>query len=237
MKTLLAALSLLGFGGAFLALQADDRPAPKMPDASTAESELNQAMKLQHFRLVGNVHCKSHVYPVSIVTSDWTMTLTFPNEGMKYVVCLGPDKKSAQKIGPGGAHDLTPDEFRQHILDTDITFEDLSLSFTLWPCKGDITEDSIKTLPAWLFTVTRPEGTPSNYGKVKLWMSSQFHGLLRVDCCDNQDNVVKRWEINDVSETKNGYTLKELMVNTMIPGRNISSSQTFIDISSSEKLP
>jgi hypothetical protein len=209
-----------------------------MPDPATAESELNQAMKLQHYRMVGRVRCKSRSYPVSIESTDWTMTLSFPDENLKYVICLGPDKKSVQRIGPGGAtHDLTPDEFREHILATDITFEDISLSFSLWPCKGDIEEDSIKTLPAWLFTVTRPDGTPSNYGKVKLWMSSQFHGLLRVDCLDTHGDVVKRWEINDVSETQSGYTLKELMVNTMIPGRDISASQTFIDISSSEKLP
>lgn len=238
MKTRLALLSVLGFGWSFLSLQADDRPLPKMPDATTAEHELNQAMKLQHYRMDGNVHCKSHSYPVSIVSSDWTMTLNFPSENLKYAVCLGPDTKSVQRTGPGGAtHDLTPDEFRQHILATDITFEDISLSFTLWPCQGDIVEDSIKTLPAWCFTVTRPSGTPSNYGKVKIWMSSQFHGLLRVDCYDTQNNVIKRWEINDVSETQSGYTLKELMVNTMIPGRDISASQTFIDISSSEKLP
>jgi len=238
MKTLVILLSVLGFGGAFLSLQADDRPAPKMPDPATAENELNQAMKLQHYRMVGTVHCKSHSYPVSIVSSDWTMTLTFPSQNLKYVVCVGPDKKSVQKIGPGdSSHDLSPEEFRQHILDTDITFEDISLSFTLWPTTGEIAEDSIKTLPAWCFTVRRPEGAPSNYGKVRIWMSSQFHGLLRVDCSDPHGDVVKRWEINDVSETQTGYTLKELMVNTMIPGRNLSASQTFIDISSSEKLP
>lgn len=240
MKSVVLILSLLGLGYILSPLQAEDaQPAKRaMPSPATAEHNLNLALYLQNYQLDGIVRGKSHAYQVTLVTSGWNMTYIFPSEHLKYVVCMGPDSKSVQQVSPEqSAHILTAEELKQHILDTDITFEDLSLAFTLWPCKGDIAEDSIKTLPAWCFTVARPDA-PSNYGKVKLWVSSEFHGLLRLDAYDAHGDVIKRMEINDVSKTNDGsYTLKELMINTMIPGRDISASQTFIDIDSSKKLP
>lgn len=233
MKFLVVALLILG--SILVPVSAEDKPRP-MPTPAKAEQDLNQALKLQHYKLVGIVRGKKNTYRVNIVTSDWTMTYTLPGANLKYLVTLGPDSKSVQQLSPGPEHTLSAEEMKKHILDTDITFEDLALVFTLWPCQGDIGADSLKTLPAWVFTVNR-SGT-SNYAKAKLWVSSQFHGLIRADAYDGDGNVVKRLEVNDVMQSADGtYTLKELMINSMIPGRNLSASQTFIDVDSAEKLP
>lgn len=54
--------------------------------------------------------------------------------------------------------------------------------------------------------------------------------MLRVDAFNSQGQVIKRVEINGVMKVGDVYTIKEMMISDMIPGRDLSQSRTYIEI-------
>ena len=76
---------------------------------------------------------------------------------------------------------MTGAALTRHVLDTDVTYEDLGMGFIFWDRVTGLGCDSIKTLAAWAFEALPPEGSSSGYAKVRYWISSEYFAFLRVD--------------------------------------------------------
>ncbi|NJK92080.1 MAG: outer membrane lipoprotein-sorting protein [Blastochloris sp.] len=122
----------------------------------------------------------------------------------------------------------------QRILDSDAFYEDLGMDFLRWSDVRPLGLDSIKTLKAWAYEARPP--VLSNYAKTQYWISSEYLAVLRVDAFNQKNQVVKRVEVNGVMRVgkTNAYTIKEMLIATMIPGRDLSSSRTYIEIRKAE---
>ena len=225
---------LLFMAMAVPALRADpdtDRPTPS---PTLVQARVFRNLKLQDFKLEGDLHTLKKRYPLELQTRDREMLYLFKDQPLQVRVVLDPAGASvARRGGPNEAwKPVTGVALKEKLLNTDVAYEDIGLSFIFWDQIRGIGTDSIKTLPAWCFEAVPPAATPSLYTKVRYWISSEYYAFLRVDGYDAQDRIIKRVEVNGVQQIGEAYVIKEMEIETMVPGTEISASRTYIDVAS-----
>jgi hypothetical protein len=210
-------------------------PKGKVPPVEMMQARLWQNMQLQDFTLQGIIRSGKKVYPIILRTRDRVMVYEFKEEPLQLRVTLSAEQTVVEKRANSRAawQVVSGSDRKQKILGSDITYEDLSLDFFRWDQVQPLGTDSIKTLAAWLFEA-KPPGA-SNYSKVRYWISSEYWAFLRVDAYNAKDQVIKRLEVNGVTEIGDAVVLKEMQISTMIPGRDISESRTYIEVQDGKK--
>jgi hypothetical protein len=224
MMPLFVLLCLLGTSSA-----APD-PQGKVPSIEFVQARVWNNMKLQDFKLEGIIRTPKTIYPITLRTKGHELVYEFQDRPLQLRVVISPDASTVEKRSDSKSawKPVTGKEKTQTILDSDITYEDLCLDFIRWEKVRPLGTDSIKTLPAWAFEAT-PNGE-SRYAKARYWISSEYYAFLRVDAYNAKNQVVKRVEVNGVQQIGKAYVIKEMQVSTLIPGRDISDSRTYIEI-------
>ncbi|SDT86658.1 outer membrane lipoprotein-sorting protein [Verrucomicrobium sp. GAS474] len=214
------------------ALHADPDTSRPTPPVNLIQARVFRNLNLQDFKLNGVLHTKKNIYPMVMKTRLREMVYAFTEQPLQIRVVLDPDHATIErrKKESDAWQTVSGKALGETILDTDITYEDLGLGFIFWDKVTGIGCDSIKTLPAWCLEATPPEGVSSSYSKVRYWISSQYCAFLRVDGYNTKGEVIKRVEVNGVMQIGDAYVIREMAVSTMLPGREISASRTFIEI-------
>lgn len=202
----------------------------KVPPVEFVQARMWKNMKLADFRLEGVVRTSKRKYPMVLRTLGYEMIYEFQDQPLQIRVVIDPDSSTVQKRTKSSEPwvTLTDTEKLKTILDSDITYEDLCLDFIRWSHVTPLGTDMIKTLSTWAFEAT-PDG-PSRYTKACYWISSEYFAFMRVDAYNKQGQVVKRVEVNSVQQIGKAYCIKEMMISNLIPGRDISKTQTWVEI-------
>ncbi len=207
----------------------------KVPPVEFVQARMWKNMMLADFRLEGVVRTYTKKYPIVLRTHGYEMVYEFVDQPLQIRVVIDPDNSSIQKRSK--ASDpwvmLNESDKLKTILDTDITYEDLCLDFIRWEKVTPLGTDSIKTLPTWAFEAM-PNGK-SHYTKARYWISSEYFAFMRVDAYNNQNQVIKRVEVNSVKKIGKAYTIEEMMISNLIPGRDISKTQTWVTINTGKE--
>jgi hypothetical protein len=228
--------------GAVLAAsaQAAPDPAKPVPEPERLQAALWQSGRLQDFKLEGFLHItpakgKDVYHAVTMRTKDRLMMFEFKDAALQIRVMFMPGGSVIQRRkDAGGDWELVAGKDRlAKILDSDIAYEDLGLDFFRWSTVRPIGADSILTLPAWCYESTPPSA--SNYAKIRFWISSEYLAVLRAAAYNAAGEVVKRVEVNGVMKVGDAYTIKEMMMSTLMPGRNLSASRTYLEMRKGEK--
>lgn len=204
-------------------------PDEPVPDADLVQARLWRNMTLQDLTMTGHMRVGNRIEPLTVRSKDRTMVFEF-KEGLQVRVELtseGSDVFRRQE-GQKNWQLLNGAQRQEHILNSDITYEDLGVDFLRWPNARPLGTDRIKTLSAWAYEVTAPG--PSQYAKAHYWVSSDFLAVLRVDAFNQDGQVIRRVEVNGVQRFEDIYVIKEMMFATIIPGRNLAQSRTIINL-------
>jgi hypothetical protein len=131
---------------------------------------------------------------------------------------------------------LQRDRYGERVLGSDATYGDLSLDFLHWGEVSVLGRDSVKTVPAYVYEAVAPARAEGmGYDRVRYWVGAETYALLRADGYDKKGRVVKRMEVNGVIRLGDAVTIKELQISTLIPGRDLSASRTYIEIQRVER--
>ncbi|MES2309849.1 MAG: outer membrane lipoprotein-sorting protein [Verrucomicrobiota bacterium] len=191
-------------------------------------------LQLQDFKLEGYVRTEKKKYPIVLRTKAREMIYEFQDQPIQIRVVLNPDQSVVEKRANSGSpwKAVTGKDRLQKILDTDMTYEDLGMEFLRWDNVKSLGNDSIKTLPTWVYEAEPNQ--PSSYSKARYWISTQYYAFMQVDAYNSKGQVVKRVEVNGIQKIGVAYVIQEMQISTMIPGRDLSSSRTWIDIRNGE---
>ena len=238
MYKLPATLLLLTIGVAFSHAAPD--PSKPIPKPELLQEDLWACSRLQDFKMDGFLHIttakgKDIYHPVTMRTKDRQMVFEFNDNALQIrVTCMpGGSVIQRRKTANDDWQLVTGKDRLARILDSDIAYEDLGLDFTRWSTMQPIGADSILTLPSWCYESTPP--IQSNYAKIRFWVSSQYMAVLRADAYNAKGEVTKRVEVNGVMQVEGAYTIKEMMMSTIMPGRNLSESRTYIEIRKAQR--
>jgi hypothetical protein len=225
---ILVFFSLLGAAG----VSAAPDPKGATPPLDFVQGRLWRNMYLQDFELEGIIRTEKKIHPIVLKTKGREMIYEFKETPLQLRVFLSPEFSIIQKRSqPREAWKMVEGkEKTARILDSDITYEDLALDFIRWKKVKALGTDNIKTLAAWAF-----EAEPSDisrYAKARYWISSEFFAFLRVDAYNDKNQVIKRVEVNGVQQIGNAYVIKEMQISSLVPGRELSQSRTYVEIRS-----
>ncbi|MDR1192133.1 MAG: outer membrane lipoprotein-sorting protein [Verrucomicrobiales bacterium] len=237
MRLTLLTISILALS---LNLSAAPDTSSPVPAPQLLQNAMWQAGQLQDFKLDGYLHItpakgKDRYHPVTMRTKDRQMVFEFNDNALQIRVIFLPNGSVIQRRA-GAAADwatVAGKDRLAKILDSDIAYEDLGLDFCRWSTVTPIGGDSILTLPAWCYESTPP--VVSNYTKIRFWVSSEYLAVLRADAYGADGKLAKRVEVNGVMKVGNAYTIKEMMMSTMQPGRDLSASRTYLELRDGKK--
>lgn len=205
--------------------------SPELPSVDFIMGRVWANMEMAPFRLEGIIRTPTAKHPITLLTGQREMTylmggaepdvrVQFSSDGAR--VQSRADEKSPWREMPRSVWD-------RPLLASDITPRDLALDFLAWPGARVIGRGNAKTLPAFILEADSPE-KDSTIRSVRYWISTEHFVLVQAEAYDANGRVVKRFDVNGVQRFGEFWTIKELRVANMVPGRNISRSRTFIEI-------
>lgn len=206
-----------------------------IPPPETMQAMLWQTGELQDVKLEGLLHTQKSKHSIILRTKGRVMQYEFLETPLQIRVEITSAGSVIQKRENSSQkwQELSSQQRLGRIVDSDVFYEDLGIDFIRWENVKPLGRDSILTFDTWVYE-SRPSG-PSNYAKARFWISSKFQALLRVDAYDKNDKVIKRVEVNGVMKIDDLFSIKEMVIKTMIPDRDVSSSRTFIEIRKGSK--
>ncbi len=219
-------------------LQADPDESQKIPEPEVMQRAVWDNMRLRDFTLRGNLRVDDGenkvLHPILLKTMGRKMVYEFLEQPLQIRVQLTPSGSIIdRRSGPEAKWEMVSGPERlQSILDSDVAYEDLGVDFLRWSKVKPLGMDSIKTLKAWAYEAEPP--ALSSYSKARYWISADYLSILRVDAYNAEGEVIKRVGVNGVMRVGDSYVIKEMMISSMIPGRDLSSSRTYIQIKDAE---
>ncbi|MFQ3671572.1 MAG: outer membrane lipoprotein-sorting protein [Verrucomicrobiia bacterium] len=225
--------------GAFCAwagqMAAAPNPNQPVPTPEWVQARLWRTMELQDFRLEGVLRTSKSLHPLVMRTKGREMVYEFTERPLQIRVTMTPDGSRIERRAKASDpwREVEGAARLERILDSDLNYEDLGLDFIRWGDARPLGTDRIKTLAAWAYEANPPG--KSSYARARFWISSEFMAVLRVDAMNERNQVIKRVEVNGVQQVGDHYVIKEMQISSLIPGRELSSSRTYIEIRRAEK--
>ncbi|TFE67197.1 outer membrane lipoprotein-sorting protein [Methylacidiphilum caldifontis] len=205
-----------------------DKPSPPL---EFIQGRFWRNFRLKDYILKGSIQAAKDTYPITLILHDRSMEYHFIGLPLQIHVEINPDNTYvAYKNRPSEPwQPITGLNRTKHILNTDISYEDLCLDFIRWDKIKPLGTDSIKTLSCWAFDAY-PGSILSAYAKVRYWIAEEYYALLRVEGYNKEGQIIKRLDINSVQRIGDAYVIKEMQIATIPPGKTLSSSKTYIQI-------
>lgn len=209
---------------------ADPDTEGKAPDPSRLQAALWKYGELHDFKLEGFMRTSDNLHPITIRTRERIIQVEFGEQPLQIRIEIVPAGSVVKVRKASGKQwrTLSDKERLDPILDSDVTYEDLGVDVVRWTDVTPVGTDSIKGFSTWVYDA-RPNRA-SRYASARYWISQRYLAVMRVDAYDQKGHVIKRLEINGVQAVGKTYTIKEMMLATMIPGRDISRSRTWFEI-------
>jgi len=223
-----------------LPTMADTLPDPAtkkdVPPIPMIQARIYSRLDLADFTLDGVVKSDKtkKSYPIKLLTKHHEMIYEFQDQPLQLRVVLDPGMVKLQRrtSDSGSWQDVPKSDMTKAVLDTDISYGDMSLDFINWDDIEPLGTDTIKTLDAYVLEAKPGPDDHSSFASVRFWVSKQYWAFLRIDGLNAQGQTVKRVEVQDVMTVADKYQVfKEMKISTMAPDKDdIAKSTTFIDI-------
>jgi hypothetical protein len=217
---LLAAFALIA-GVAF----ADDPP----PDAHAILRTVRIAEVAQNRTLNGTIRTGGSKLPFRLVSTGNTIRYEFINPPQILQVTLGDKDVRLEEITPGKVEKVSPRRFSERVRDTQITYEDLSLSFLYWPNATVQGSETVLMQNCWVVRVHPPHGD-TQYGTVDLWISKKTGALMQAQAYDPAGKLLRKFKVISGQPIGDGlWILKEMHIESFT-GRQEDKTPTYMDI-------
>ena len=118
------------------------------------------------------------------------------------------------------------------IAGSDLTYEDLAMSFFNWPNPKMIKVEKVAGQECFRIQVKKPKGAKGRYESVEVWVHVKFGAFMRVRGYDAKGGLLKEFQVEDVMQVEqNIWTLRKMQVSTHDPknGRRLSISELTFD--------
>jgi Outer membrane lipoprotein-sorting protein len=227
-----AAAVLLSWAG----LPASGITPGSVPAIESVQARMWKNMKLADYKLQGSVRTDGGKrFPITLCTKGYELIYDFAPEPLQIRVMIDPAQSTVEtrKSGKEEWKPLSKKEMQKNVLGTDITYEDLALDLIRWEKVTPLGTDSFKTFDTWVYEA-EPSG-PSQYAKARYWISTKYYAFIKIDGCNAKGDVTKRVEVNGVKKIGKAFVLEEMVISTLKPGSDVSSSRTWVDIRDGEE--
>jgi hypothetical protein len=113
------------------------------------------------------------------------------------------------------------------VLDTDMTWQDLTLSFLWWRQGKVLGEDVVKGRACQVVELDAPPGEPP--GKVKLWVDRQVPMMLQAEAYDAKGKKVRSLWVKSFRKIKERWMVREMEIQQEPPSHRTHITVTDLD--------
>ncbi|MCP5537688.1 MAG: outer membrane lipoprotein-sorting protein [Akkermansiaceae bacterium] len=130
----------------------------------------------------------------------------------------------------GKAKPFPAEKIGAAILESDVTYEDLSLRFLYWKDAKIVGQEKIKTQDCWQIRLRNP-GNDGRYNTVDIWVHQKFGALMQVAGYNKSNQLVKRFHVTDLMTVGKDKikTLEKMNVETYKTGTNKVTGITYLE--------
>jgi hypothetical protein len=130
-----------------------------------------------------------------------------------FFLSLGQNSQQLEQLVGGKRAKFPAAKITAPIANSDVSYEDLALSFLYWPNPTVVGEDKINGQDCWRLHVVNP-GRSGRYRETSVWVTKKQRALMRVIGYGPKPSrlALKQFEITDLMNIKGRYTVKTMKV-------------------------
>jgi hypothetical protein len=209
----------------------------QQPDAQAILERARLAATLTELPdgLSGNLAGGGRRVPVNLYLKGGDIQFNFSeNNGPWQIFHMRMGEKSAELFDMTGGKQtkFPPARLGQPIGGTDLTYEDLSMSFLYWPNPVLEGTERVGTHLCYKLRLQKPRGAGGRYEIVHVWVHTTQGAFMRVRGYDAAGGLIKEFQVNDIMQVGPGvWTLRRMQVSTHDPrnGRRQSLTNVTFD--------
>lgn len=185
---------------------------------------------LQHGKLDGYIRKDGKRTPLSLHLRGEDITFQFHtnNTWSGFHMQLQDGKAKLYETEQGKAKPFPKNKISDAIIDSDVTYEDLSLRFLYWKDATVEGEDKIKMQPCYKLRLVNP-GNDGRYKLVYVWIHQKYGALMQVAGYDAGGKLLKRFHVTELMTVDKIQTLKKMNVESYEPGTNKVTGITYLE--------
>lgn len=185
---------------------------------------------LQHGKLDGYIRKDGKRTPLSLHLRGEDITFQFhtDNTWSGFHMQLKDGNARLYETEQGKAKPFPKDKIGDAIIESDVTYEDLSLRFLYWKDATVEGEDKIKMQPCYKLRLVNPGGD-GRYKLVYVWVHQKYGALMQVAGYDAGGKLLKRFHVTELMTVDKIQTLKKMNVETYEPGTKKVTGITYLE--------
>ncbi|MDG0993347.1 MAG: outer membrane lipoprotein-sorting protein [Akkermansiaceae bacterium] len=192
---------------------------------------------LQENKLSGYLRKEGKRTPLSLTMNGEAISFQFfsNNKWRGFQMQLRQGNAKLFSLSQGKAKPFPTEKIGQRILDSDVTYEDLSLRFLYWKDATIMGQEKIKMQQCHKIRLVNPTND-GRYSIVYVWVHQKFGALMQVTGYNRDGKLLKRFHITDIMEVNKVQTIKKMNIETYKPDSNKVIGITYLEFTKPKKL-
>ncbi len=177
----------------------------------------------------GVIRIDSRRIPFQLTANRGVITYQFQDPPEAVIVRLQEDRAVLQREIAGRLTTVPLAERDARLRDTDITLQDLSLSFLYWENAELLGEQIVGPRRTWKIQLRAPS-REAPYAAVIAFVDQAGGALMQMDAYNWQGKIVRRFRVTSGQKINDTWMLKQMRVERMNPATGKVESRTYIEI-------
>jgi outer membrane lipoprotein-sorting protein len=199
------------------------------PSAKEILAQVRLQQSQQQLDLQGQLRSDATVIPFRITQTGPMIRYTFANPPEVVQLRLGEDGSRLDLVLLNSTKKFSSSRLDEKIGGTAVTYGDLALKFLYWPNPQVIGAETLRTRNCWKLRLSAPS-KDAQYATVLLWVDKESGALMRMEGYDQQNQLVKRFEVVSAQKIEGRWFLKQMRIEEMQPGTDKVRSRTYLEI-------
>jgi hypothetical protein len=220
----LAVAALPAFAGA-----AEERPPAQ---EILRAVRINQVAQRQVLR--GQLRTGPTTVPFRLTLAGPIARYEFTNPSETIVLNLGEKESRLSEVTKEGTERVSGKRYADPVRGSDISYEDLSLRFLYWQNAVIEGEETMLLRKCWVLRVQPPNGTDSQYSRVKLWIDKDAGALMQAEAFDRTGKFARRFKVISGQKIEGAWYLKQMRIEAPA-GPSKDKSPTYLEVEGVER--
>ena len=225
MKNVIKKFSLVALG---LGLSAGS----VMADAA-AEKVLKKARiaaTLGNQELNGHLRKDGKKYPIALFLKGKDIQFAYQKKSkwVKFHMRFKDGGAQLFELKNGKTRYFNKKKLGESLLNTDLSYEDMSMTFLYWKNAKVVRQETLKTQKCDVVRLENPGGS-GRYDIVYAWIHKKYGSLMQVKGYNKEGRMMKKFAVDKLMKVKGEYTLQRMRVDSFDPKSRKNTGTTYLE--------
>ncbi|MEI6071505.1 MAG: outer membrane lipoprotein-sorting protein [Verrucomicrobiae bacterium] len=167
--------------------------------------------------------------PFQIAVRDGKISYLFADPPQEILLGFGEDAATLEERKGGRIRTVAPARFDDSVRGGLLTYEDLAMRFLYWKNPRLLGEENVGPRTAYKIEIPAP-ASATEYGSVRVWVDKSQGALMKIEGCDREGRLSKKFTVVTVQQIDGQWMLKQMRVERMDPATRKVALRTYLEI-------